>query len=350
MPPGHTPSMKKVTIHDVARAAKVSPATVSRVLNGTARVKPDKAQQVRRVVAELGYRPNALAHSLAQGKSTKSVGVVVRDLYGEFFSLVISAFEAELRGAGYHMICSSSHGSAEEEKQIIDLMMRQGVEGLFLMAPCLPDTDLLGLIKMTPTVLMNRSIPEIAEHCVTVDNRRGGYLATRHLLDLGHTRVACIIASLTRQFARQRLEGYTEALRERGLSRDDALVIEADDHDHRSGTFATERLLNLTSFSAIFASNDVLASGALKALQKRGISVPEDVSITGFDDISISRLTTPSLTTMHYPAKEMGGTAAQHLVQLIEGGTPEAAPQFESYLIERQSTARVKPELIESAA
>ena len=342
--------MKKVTIHDVAKKAKVSSATVSRVLNGSAKVKPDKVKQVRAVVAELGYRPNALAHSLAQGKSTRSVGVVVRDLYGEFFSLVISAFETELRAAGYHMICSSSHGSAKEERQILNLMIQQGVEALFLMAPCLPDADLLDLIGTTPTVLMNRSIPELAQNCVTIDNRRGGYLATKHLLELGHTQIACIIASLTRQFARQRLEGYTDALREYGIARDDSLVIESDDHDYNSGAFAVKRLLKLANFTAIFASNDLLASGALKALQARDISVPEDVSIIGFDDISISRLTTPSLSTMHYPAKEMGERAAQHLISLIEGGKPETALPFESFLIARGSTEQCQTTVIESAA
>ncbi|MCA9836159.1 MAG: LacI family DNA-binding transcriptional regulator [Trueperaceae bacterium] len=334
--------MKKVTIHDVAKQAGVSPATVSRVLNGTAKVKPDKAEQVQKVIAELGYRPNALAHSLAQGKGSGTVGVIVRHLYGEFFSLVLSAFENELRAKGLHMICSSSNGSAQEERQSLKIMTQRGVEALFLMAPCLPDAELLELIGTTPTVLMNRYIPELARSCVTIDNRLGGYLATKHLLDLGHERIACITAYLTRQFARQRLEGYLEALREKGIARDDLLIIEADDLYSESGTQATERLLKLGSFSALFATNDLMAAGALKALQAHAYSVPEDVSIIGFDDLSLCQLTTPTLSTMHYPTEEMGKCAAQHLLQQMEGKAPDTLSPFKSYLKIRESSAAPK--------
>ena len=330
--------MKKLTIHDVAQKAGVSPATVSRVLNGSARVKAEKSKQVRQVIAELGYRPNALAHSLAQGKGSATVGVIVRHLYGEFFSLVLSAFENELRAEGLHMICSSSKGSAEEERRSLEIMNQRGVEGLFLMAPCLPDAELLELIANTPTVLMNRYIPELAHSCVTIDNRLGGYLATKHLLDLGHERIACITAYLTRQFARQRLEGYLEALREKGIARDDLLIIEADDLYSESGAQATERLLKLTSFTAIFATNDLMAAGALKTLQAHGLKVPQNMSIIGFDDLTLCRLTTPSLSTMHYPTEEMGRCAAKHLLSLSKGEQPDAVAPFKSYLKVREST------------
>lgn len=334
---------KKVTIQDISQKACVSPATVSRVLNGTARVKAEKAESVKQALKELGYK-STLAHGLTQGAASRTVGVIVRNLYGEFFSLVLSAFEDELRSAGFHMICSSSSGNATIERRNLEIMTQRGVEALFLMAPCLPDTELLKLIGTTPTVLMNRYIPELAPHCVTIDNHQGGYLATRHLLDLGHKRIACITAYLTRQFARQRLEGYLEALRENGIARDDLLIIEADDLYSDSGSQAAERLLKLTSFSAIFATNDLLAAGALKTLQEHGFLVPEDVSIIGFDDLSLCRLTTPRLSTMHYPTEEMGRCAARHVLQLIEHKAVEAITAFESHLRIRESSGACKAE------
>lgn len=330
------------TIHDVAREAGVSASTVSRVLNGTASVTTDKAERVRKVVERLNYKPNAFARSLL-GHASDAVGVLVPQLEDEFYGKVVTGIEARLRVHGLHVLCSLGHDQRKLETEALRLFRERQVAGLVLVADHLPESAILELVESKlPLVLVNRFVPELAPHCIRLDNVWSGALATRHLLELGHTRIAHIAGSLSREGARGRLEGYRDALRQAEVPRDDRLVVEAD-FSEEGGREAMKRLLNVTGFTAVFAANDRMAAGALNALREARLRVPEDVSVVGFDNAAIARFTYPALTTIDYPVVEMGQRAADHLASLIGGKSPPDLPLIKPSLITRGSTTPPTP-------
>jgi LacI family transcriptional regulator len=332
----------KATIIDVARAAGVSPSTVSRVLNGTTRVDADKAARVHAAVAEMGYVPNAFARSLL-GHAGRSVGVLVPQLADEFYGRVVTGIEDALKQGGYHMICSLGHDDREVEAAAIAMFLESRVAGLVLFSDHVPVRDILGLARAGhPIVLINRVVPELAAHAIRIDNVYSGALATHHLLALGHTRIAHVAGPLGRAGARERLEGYHQALRDHGIERDDRLVFEGD-FTEEGGREAVVRALAARArqnvdFTAVFAANDRMAAGAIAAIREAGLSVPDDVSVVGFDNSAISRFTFPTLTTIDYPVTTMGRQAAEHLLHLITGGDPPPLPLIQPRLVERDST------------
>jgi LacI family transcriptional regulator len=327
----------RATIIEVARAAGVSPSTVSRVLNGTTPVEPGKAARVQAAVARLGYVPNAFARSLL-GHAGRSVGVLVPQLGDEFYGRVVTGIEDALKGGGYHMVCSLGHDDRRAEAEAIAMFLETRAAGLVLVSDHVPERDILALARARhPIVLINRFIPELAAHAIRIDNVYSGALATRHLLGLGHTRIAHIAGSLSRSGARERLEGYHLALREGGIARDDRLVFEGD-FTEEGGREAVARALGSADFTAVFAANDRMAAGAIAAIREAGLRVPADVSVVGFDNTAISRFTYPTLTTVDYPVTSMGRQAAEHLLQLIAGADPAPLPLIQPRLVERDST------------
>jgi LacI family transcriptional regulator len=327
----------KATIIEVARAAGVSPSTVSRVLNGTTPVDPDKAARVHEAVARLGYVPNAFARSLL-GHAGRSVGVLVPQLADEFYGRVVTGVEDALKGGGYHMVCSLGHDDRAAEAEAVAMFLETRVAGLVLVSDHVPERDILALARARhPIVLINRFIPELSAHAIRIDNVFSGALATRHLLALGHTRIAHIAGTLGRSGARERLEGYHLALRDQGIERDDRLVFEGD-FTEEGGREAVARALRSADFTALFAANDRMAAGAIAAIREAGLGVPADISVVGFDNSAISRFTFPALTTVDYPVTSMGRRAAEHLLQLIAGTDPPPLPLIQPRLVERDST------------
>jgi LacI family transcriptional regulator len=328
----------RATIIEVARAAGVSPSTVSRVLNGTTRVNADKAARVQAAVAQLEYVPNAFARSLL-GHAGRSVGVLVPQLADEFYGRVVTGVEDGLKGGGYHMVCSLGHDDRDVEAEAIAMFLETRVAGLVLVSDHVPERDILALARARhPIVLINRVIPELTAHAIRIDNVFSAAMATRHLLGLGHTRIAHVAGSLSRSGARERLEGYHLALREHGIARDDRLVFEGD-FSEEGGREAVARALGSVDFSAVFAANDRMAAGAIAAVRAAGLGVPADVSVVGFDNTAISRFTYPALTTVDYPVASMGRQAADHLLRLIGGAEPPPLPLIQPRLIERDSTS-----------
>lgn len=330
----------EVNIQTVAQAAGVSPATVSRVLNGSARVSSEKIEAVRQAIRHFGYKANPFARSLLAG-SLQAVGVLVPNLKDEFYGALVTSIERQLRAHGLHMMCSLGHDDAAEEERALEIFRERELDGLILLADHLPDAALLDLAsRKVPVVLMNRSLPELARHCVRLNNALGGYLATKHLIDLGHTRIAHVTGPLNRLDTRERLDGYRKALREAKLPYDEALAvsIQGVEWGREAGRDATLRLLARTSFSALFAENDWLAIGALQALREKERNVPEDVSVVSFDNRSVAEVTAPSLTTIDFPKVEMGQRAADHLIALVRGEEPESLPILQPHLVVRDST------------
>jgi LacI family transcriptional regulator len=325
------------TIREVSRRANVSMSTVSRVLNGTAPVAEATRQRVLEAVDELGYTPNAFAQGLVTNRSG-GVGVVVNALTSAFFGLILRGIETAVEEAGMHMMVASGHADPERERAAADFLRQRRSDALIIQFDGTPDLELIELARgELPTVVLGRYVAELADRCVYLDNEMGGAMATRHLIERGHRRIAHIAGPLSVPDARSRLQGYRQALEGAGLPYDEDLVIESDfmvDGGHASTERLLERDLDIT---ALFAANDEMAAGAIVALGEAGYRLPDDISIVGFDDVVLARHLHPALTTVKQPLREMGRAAAQIALAAIEGREVEVQRRFEPELVERTS-------------
>jgi LacI family transcriptional regulator len=326
----------KVTLEMVAERAGVSPSTVSRILNGTAVVSDDKRAAVDRAIAKLGFVPNPVARGLAGGR-TLSVGVVTQAIDSPFYGAALRGIEVELGGAGYSPLFMSGHWRGDLEARCIELLHARRVDGLILLTGRLSDSKLRTVARSLPVVVTGRSLKTANLISLDFDNREGARLATRHLIELGHRRIAYIGGDPEHPDAVERQRGYQIALEAAGL-RIDPANVQPGDFSEQSGLVAVERLLaGHGRFSAIFAANDQMAFGAAVGLHRHGRRVPDDVSLVGFDDLAGSVFFVPPLTTIHNPIQEIGQLAAQALLRLLSGEAPEGevpAPR----LVVREST------------
>ncbi len=318
MQSSHSPS-----IYEVASSAGVSVATVSRVLNGTGPVSADARRRVLGAVETLGYVPHSGARSLSTRRSM-NVGVLLPDVHGAFFSEVVRGIDLAARAAGYHVLVSGSHSDLEETSAVLQALHGR-IDGLILLTAGI-DAEWLRrtLPRRVPAVLLNNSGADHDHDTIQIDNRLGAGMAADHLLDLGHRRIAMIYGPPGNADAEERMRGFREALAARGLLTEPGLELPGD-FGEESGFRAGERLADrMPPPTAVFAANDAMAIGCLAALRGRGLRVPEDVSLVGFDDIPIARYLTPALTTVQVPIAEMGGRALERLVELIQGGRETA--------------------------
>jgi LacI family transcriptional regulator len=325
-----------ITIRDVAEQARVSPSTVSRVLNQTARVAAAKHAAVMRAVQLLGYRPNVVAQELARGRS-RAFGVLPQGISSPYYGRLMKGVEQGLRGSGYYPIFASGEQPAEES-QAIDLFLSHRVDALILMGGQLPDEEVVRLGERIPLIAIGRQVRGLEHRCVRVENRAGGYKATRHLIDLGHTRIAHLTGLPWHTDAIARRQGYGAALADAGIPFDPALVVEGD-FEEQSGYTGVETLVSSgVRFTAVFTGNDQMACGAGLALLRHGLRVPQDVSIVGFDDQPHAAYAWPALTTVRQPAVDMGMAAARALLEELRGHG-FALPTFNTDLVLRDSTA-----------
>jgi len=330
------PDSQEVTMRDIAEHAGVSLATVSRVLNKTVPVARSKRAAVMKAVEDLGYRPNVVARELARGR-TQAMGVLPQGISNPFYSRLLKGVEQGLRGSAYYPLFASGEQPAEEALAL-DLLLSHRVEALILVGGHLPDEVLSNVAQRVPLVAIGRTIHGLERRCVRVENLEGGYKATRHLRDLGHTRIAHITGHPWHSDSVSRREGYEKALVETGLAVDPQLIVEGD-WEEQSGLAATEKLLQAgIPFTAIFASNDQMACGAGLALLRHGLRVPRDVSIIGFDDQPSAAYTWPPLTSVRQPVVEMGVAAARALLDELRGRR-FVQPTFHTDLVLRSSTA-----------
>ncbi len=329
-----------VTIEMVAQAAGVSLSTVSRILNGTAVVSELKRQAIDKAIAELGFVPNPVARGLAGGR-TLSIGVITQAIDSPFYGAALRGIEDELDPAGYNSLFVSGHWSPQAEARCIDLLRARRVDGIIVLTGRLTDQALKVCAKSQPVVVTGRTLKAPGLFSLNFDNFEGGRLATQHLLDLGHRRIAFIAGDAEHPDANERLRGYRAALEAAGIAVDPALVVPGQYHEV-SGLMAVDRLLeSRQQFTAIFACNDQMAVGAALGLHRRSLRVPDDVSLVGFDDLSTSMYAFPPLSTIHQPAYELGRLAASAMLQLLAGKQPVAelpAPR----LIARESSRRLR--------
>ena len=330
-----------VTIMDVAKHAGVSYSTVSRVANGYKFIKPVTREKVQKAMDELGYVANLKARSLAGGRSNM-IGLLVFDLENSYFTEVVRGIDAEVSALNYDMMISTTHQRREREKAYIGQLTSGIVDGLIIMLPQEIDSWLEPLRQRNiPYVLIDHESGLGQGHIIRTANRRGAIETTNHLVDLGHTQIGLIAGTPSVQSGRERIEGFHHALAERGLSADDNLILQGD-FDEKSGYECGMRLLSLSPSerpTAIFALNDAMAIGVYEAAEQLGLSIPEDLSVIGFDDIPEAKYLRPQLTTVRQPQREIGQTATRLLVELIEN--PDRALEtitLETKFIQRKST------------
>ncbi|WP_417069568.1 LacI family DNA-binding transcriptional regulator [Niveibacterium terrae] len=334
------PAPGTTTVTEVAKMAGVSVSTVSRILNGSARVADDKREAVEKAIAALNFKPNLFAQSLKRG-SSMTVGVLVQAVESPFFNETLRGIEDALSGTGYAPLIVSGHWNANEEAERIRLLSARRVDGLILLSGHLDDEEVIAFSEHLPIIAAGRRLESPRAASLRLDNVEGGRLATRHLISLGHTRIAHISGPADHIDAVERLSGYRLALEEAGLAFDPGLVVQGDFREG-GGLLALNQLLDRGHpFSALFASNDQAAYGARLALYRRGIRVPEDISLIGFDDLPSSSYTTPPLTTIRQPVYEMGCQAARALLSLIAGKSVSLElPPLE--LVIRETTQRLR--------
>jgi LacI family transcriptional regulator len=328
------------TLLDVAREAGVSPSTVSRILNGTARVSDDKRQAVMKAIARTNFAPNLMAQGLKKGRS-HTIGIIVQDISSPFFDEILHGVDDGLKGTGYASVIVTGHWSALEEADRIRLLLARKVDGIILLSGNLPDDELLHFATQRPIVVTGRALDAPNVLGFTMDNEHGAYLAVQHLIELGHRRIAFVSGPPSHADASSRLRGYRKALEGAGIAIDPALVVEGNFHEN-SGLIAINHLFETRQeFSAVFAANDQSAYGVRLALYRKGVRVPEDVSLVGFDDLPGSSFTTPPLTTVRQPLYDIGLTAMTALLRLITGDrVPTRVPPVE--LVVRETTLPIR--------
>jgi len=304
-----------VTIKDVARAAKVSVATVSRVLNGSGPVSDETRRLINEVAGRMRYVPHSGARSLITSK-TETLGVLLPDLYGEFFSEVIRGMDDTAQKNGFHLLISRAYADRHGIETAIRAM-RGRVDGVVVMSPDLDAESLLNLPSTIPVVLLC-SVPRGNDiDSLTIQNYRGAKDMVSHLISLGHKRIAIIKGSPRNYDAAERLRGYRMALREAGITPDASLEREGD-FTENAGYAAALRLVALKDRpTAIFAANDSMAIGVLSALRESGMAIPEEMAVAGFDDIPLARYMDPPLSSVHVPICELGARAVELLLHGI---------------------------------
>jgi LacI family transcriptional regulator len=327
-------------IYEVAELAGVSLATVSRVINPGAKVSEKTRQKVLAAMRELGYQPNSIAQSLAT-RSSNSVGVLVSELHGPFFGAMLSAIEQTLKSAGKFVLVAAGHSNEEQERESLRFLVSRNCDALILHVERLPDKFLVDHDHdSTPLVVMNRKVRGLADHCFTLNNELGGYLATKSLIKHKHRRIAYVSGPLDWVDAKQRLAGHKRALSESGLKFDERLLVEGDYRESGGQDGLNALFAKGVPFTAVVCANDEMAIGAISAAHERGLDLPGDLSIVGFDDVPISRFVYPRLTTIHYPIADMGRMAALWVLKHVYEQDHDVQQVFEPKLIERDSVTR----------
>jgi len=307
---------KRVTIKEVAGKAGVSTATVSRVFNNVGPVDDETRRRVQQVAKQLRYTPNAAGRSLST-KRTDALGLLLPDIYGEFFSEVLRGADQTAQQNRYHLLVSSSHNHRDEIEAALRVMSGR-VDGLILMSPQIDAQTLKSNLPLNlPVVLLNCFVDGVSFDSLNIDNFGGASQMTRHLIQHGHQRIAIIKGNAGNLDADERFRGYRQALQENHIAASKALEISGS-FSEESGYEAVKKILALTPRpTAIFASNDSMAIGALSALREIGVEIPAEIALVGFDDIPIARFLSPTLTSVRVAIHELGSQSIQKLVHAI---------------------------------
>jgi LacI family transcriptional regulator, galactose operon repressor len=326
-----------VTIKDVAREAKMSVATVSRVLNASGPVSDATQRLIREVASRMRYVPHSGARSLITSK-TQTLGVLLPDLYGEFFSEVIRGMDDTAQKHGFHLLISRAYADRHGIETAMRAM-RGRVDGVVVMSPDLDADSLLNVPSTIPVVLLCSAAKGELDS-LTIENCRGTREMINHLVSVGHTRIAIIKGSPRNYDATERLRGYRLALREAGIAHDVSLERDGGFTEVGGYAAALELLAMELRPTAIFAANDSMAIGALSALRESGVEVPEEIAVAGFDDIPLARYMDPPLSSVHVPICALGARAVELLLDGVtqKNGHTRKRERVSTELVIRRST------------
>ena len=307
------------TLHDVARAAGVSIATVSATINNSAYVSPELQERVRRAIRELGYHPDGIARSLKK-RSTQSLGLIISDITNPFFTALVRGIEDAANARGYALILCNTDERLEKERAYIRLLRTRRVDGL-IMAPAGAPDDYRGFSAEvnTPLVFIDRRIPAVPADAVIVDNVAGARQVVQHILQLGHRRIGAITGLPHISTTHERIQGYRQALESAGVPLDPALMLGGNSRLEGGFRAAHELLSRDKRPTAIFATNNLMAIGLMRAVAERGLRCPEDISVACFDDFEWASVFHPRLTTVAQPIYDMGMKAAELLFARLDG-------------------------------
>jgi LacI family transcriptional regulator len=324
----------------VAKEAGVSMATVSRIINGTAQVSAERRTAVEKAIAKFKFRPNPAARGLAMGRST-TIGVITQAIDSPFYGEGLRGIEHHLQQHGYAALFMSGNWNEEDEARCVRELLARRVDGIIMFSGRSKDSEIAAYARKVPIVVSGRSLKAPGVLSLPIEDRQGAILATRHLIELGHRRIAFISGILRHPDAEERLNGYRQALADAGIAYDAKLVVPGDFHEE-GGVDATLRLIRSQErFTALFCVNDQTAYGACLALYRSGLSVPGDVSVVGFDDLHSSEYRVPPLTTVRQSVRALGETSAEAMLRLLKHERPRVTlPPVE--LIVRESTAAPK--------
>jgi len=335
-----------ITIKDIARECGVSISAVSLVLNNRPnRISEKTSALIIETARSLNYRPNQIAVSLVTRK-TKIIGLILPDISNVFFAEIGRYVEEEASQAGYTVIYGNTQDRIASEFDYIQSFLSKGLSGIILIRSAEQNDEIEEQVKLTiqraeiPFIFVDRSYTSINIKNLSVDQINGGYIATRHLIDNGHKKIACICGPLHLQVSLDRLAGYRLAMDEAHISIEPDWIIEGN-FRVESGFAAADKIIS-KSFTAIFASNDLMAMGVYQACFKHRISIPEQLSIVGFDNIIFSSIVSPALTTIEQPMKQVCHDACICLIHYIETGKLDSTGIiYQPKLIQRDSTRKI---------
>lgn len=331
----------KVTIKDVAKKANVSITTVSRVINKIeGYTNEETKKRILKVIEELDYKPNALARSLVT-KRTKTIGLILPDISNPFFPSIAKSVEDLVNELGYNLILCNSYDDTEKEANYINVLKEKCVDGILLSSK--QTKDKYDIYKDDiPMVFIDRK-PEVeVKYGVFVDNYKGAYNATKHLIDLGHRSIACITGPKNINTTIERLRGYKDALIDNHIECDET-IIKSNDYAIEGGYEAAKDLIVNHNITAIFTHDDLMACGVYKAAKELSYKIPDDISVVGFDDITLVEFLDPPLTTIKQPTEDIGKVSVEILMDLIENNKIQGKIiSLDTELIVRESTKNIK--------
>ncbi|ANU39328.1 substrate-binding domain-containing protein [Vibrio scophthalmi] len=329
------------TMKDIAKLACVSTSTVSHVINQSRYVSEEIAERVNRAAQELNYSPSVLARSLKTNR-TKTLGMLVTTSSNPFFGEVVKGVERSCYQKGYNLILCNTEGDQERMTTSISTLLQKRVDGLILMCSSLEGEhiEIFDKYPDVPVVVMDWGPMLFASDKIQDNSLRGGYIAAKYLIECGHHEIGCITGPLNRYQAQMRYEGYKRALNEEGLEFHPSWIIESN-FECDGGYEAFNRMYQKGPLpSAIFVCNDMMAMGVINAANEKGIAIPGELSLIGYDDIQIAKFMSPSLTTIHQPKYRLGQAAVETLLRKLDNSCDETQViQLEPTLVERSSVA-----------
>ncbi|MDF2725696.1 MAG: transcriptional regulator [Paenibacillus sp.] len=309
----------KTTIYDIAKAAGVSIATVSKVINGTGRISAETRERINEIMQELDYQPSVVASALT-GKSTFTIGLLIPDLANPLYAEIARSAEDRGRELGFNLVMCSTDNNPRRESNYISFLKQKRVDGILISTGISDEAGLKNLAEQKiPVALVTRDIASLDADSVRVDDFMGGYQAASHLIGLGHRHFAIIAEDLQLPASSERVRGCKFALEEAGIEFNQTFVKESTSSVEEGKRHALELLQSDDSPTAIFASNDLLAIGAVQAAKELRLTIPWDLSVVGFDNTLLAGIIDPPLTTVSQPIAQMGREAMNLIIQEIRG-------------------------------